>query len=142
LRFISNKVTSRSYGYFLKFSYFYFLRNFFFQQCQKLHSLVKKSQGILGVNTILEPTTIKQALASSNAREWQLVIDFEIKSLIQIQTWRITPLPSGRKPITSKWIFKVKYNVDGSINKYKALLVAKGFTQVDGLDYTETFPLC
>jgi hypothetical protein len=96
--------------------------------------LVKKSQGILGVNTILEPTTIKQALASSNAREWQLAIDSKIKSLIQNQTWRITPLPSGCKPITSKWIFKVKYNVDGSINKYKACLVAKGFTQVASLD--------
>jgi hypothetical protein len=91
------------------------------------------------INTILKPTTIKQALASSNAREWQLAIDFEIKSLIQNQTWRITFLPVGRKPITSKWIFKVKHNVDGSINKYKAQLVAKGFTQVAGLDYIETF---
>jgi hypothetical protein len=92
-----------------------------------------KKQALL-VNTILEPTTIKQALASSNAREWQLAIDSKIKSLIQNQTWRITPLPSGCKPITSKWIFKVKYNVDGSINKYKACLVAKGFTQVASLD--------
>jgi hypothetical protein len=47
---ISNKVTSRSYSYFLKVSYFYFLRNWFFQLCQKLQSLVKKTQGILGVN--------------------------------------------------------------------------------------------
>jgi hypothetical protein len=51
LRLISNKVTSRSYSYFLKFSYFDFLRNWFFQLCQKLQSLVKKTQGILGVNT-------------------------------------------------------------------------------------------
>jgi hypothetical protein len=49
LRLIYNKVTSRSYGYFLKFSYFYFLRNWFFQLCQKLQSLVKEAQGILGV---------------------------------------------------------------------------------------------
>jgi hypothetical protein len=91
------------------------------------------------INTILKPTTIKQALASSNAREWQLAIDFEIKSLIQNQTCRITLFLFGRKIITSKWIFKVKYNVDSSINKYKACLVAKGFTQVASLDYTETF---
>jgi hypothetical protein len=51
LRLIYNKLTSRSYGYFLKFSYFYFLRNWFFQLCQKLQSLVKKTQGILEVNT-------------------------------------------------------------------------------------------
>jgi hypothetical protein len=51
LRLIYNKVTSRSYGHFLKFSYFNFLRNWFFQLCQKLQSLVKKTQGILGVNS-------------------------------------------------------------------------------------------
>jgi hypothetical protein len=45
LRLIYNRVTSRSYGHFLKFSYFYFLRNWFFQLCQKLQSLVKKTQG-------------------------------------------------------------------------------------------------
>jgi hypothetical protein len=49
LRLIYNKVTSRSYNYFLKFSYFYFLRNWFSQVCQKLQSLVQKPQGILGV---------------------------------------------------------------------------------------------
>jgi hypothetical protein len=52
LRLIFNKVTSRSYGYFLKFAYFYFLRNWFFQLRQKLRSLVKKSQEILGVNPL------------------------------------------------------------------------------------------
>jgi hypothetical protein len=50
LRLISNKVISRSYGYFLKYSYFNFLRNWIFQLCQKLQSLVQKTQGILGVN--------------------------------------------------------------------------------------------
>jgi hypothetical protein len=50
LRLIPNKATSWSYDYFLKFSYFYFLRKWYFQLCQKLQSLVKKTQGILGVN--------------------------------------------------------------------------------------------
>jgi hypothetical protein len=50
LRLIHNKVTLRSYSYFLKFSYFIFLRNWFFQLCQELQSLVKNPQGILGVN--------------------------------------------------------------------------------------------
>jgi L-rhamnose isomerase len=81
-----------------------------------LNSNMKIKKQALLVNTILKPTTIKQALASSNALEWQLAIDSEIKSLIQNQLWRITPFSYGHKPITSKWIFKVKYNVDGSIN--------------------------
>jgi hypothetical protein len=50
---MSNKVTSRSYNYFFKFSYFILLRNRFFQQCQKLQSLLKTTQGILGVNTCI-----------------------------------------------------------------------------------------
>lgn len=44
-------------------------------------------------------------------------------------------LPKGRKAVSSKWIFKMKYNSYGSISKYKARLVAKGFTQVLGIDY-------
>jgi hypothetical protein len=86
------------------------------EECKPIKSKPKSKKQAVLVDTILEPTTIKQALASSNAREWQLAIDSKIKSLIQNQTWRITLLPSGRKPITSRWIFKVKYNADGSIN--------------------------
>jgi hypothetical protein len=51
LRLISNKVTSRSYSYFLNFSYFYFLENWFFQLRQRLQSLARKTQGILGVKS-------------------------------------------------------------------------------------------
>jgi hypothetical protein len=49
---IYNKVTSRSYSYFQKIAYFNFLKNWLFQLCQKLQSLVEKTQGILGVNAI------------------------------------------------------------------------------------------
>lgn len=54
-------------------------------------------------------------------------------------TWRLVPRPPGRKIIRSKWIFKVKRRVDNSILKLKARLVAMGFTQVEGIDYTEVF---
>ena len=53
-------------------------------------------------------------------------------------TWTLTPLPTGKKPIGCKWVYKVKYKTDGSIERYKAKLVAKGFTQ-KGVDYFETF---
>ena len=49
------------------------------------------------------------------------------------------PLPPGAKPIGSKWVFNVKFQDDGSIERYKARLVAKGFTQILGKDYNATF---
>ena len=56
-------------------------------------------------------------------------------------TWTLEKLPEGREAIGNKWIFKVKHNADGSIDRYKARLVAQGFSQKPGIDYYETFSL-
>ena len=63
----------------------------------------------------------------------------EIDSHIRNHTWDLVPPLSGRKPIASKWVFRLKLNADGSVNYYKARHVAKGFTQQEGIDYEETF---
>ncbi|WMV40740.1 hypothetical protein MTR67_034125 [Solanum verrucosum] len=65
----------------------------------------------------------------------------EITALHRKGTWTLVPPPSGKNIVGSKWIFRVKTNEDGSLNKYKARLVAQGFTQKPGLDYIETFSL-
>jgi len=70
---------------------------------------------------------------------WRKAIIDELKALTDNNTWILTPLPSGKKTIGNKWIFKVKYNVDGSVERHKARLVAKGYNQTKGLDYMETF---
>ncbi|CAM8932959.1 unnamed protein product [Rhodiola kirilowii] len=63
----------------------------------------------------------------------------EIQALETNETWSLTELPVNKTLVDCKWIFKVKFNSDGSIERYKARLVARGFTQVEGLDYHETF---
>ena len=71
--------------------------------------------------------------------KWQAAMVAEIAALEANNTWTLTPLPVSKKPIGCKWVYKIKYKVDGSIERYKARLVAKGFTQKEGVDYFETF---
>lgn len=63
----------------------------------------------------------------------------EFHALRQNKTWTLVPLPPNRRAIGCKWLFKIKENVDGAIQRYKAHLVAKGFNKKPGLDFTETF---
>jgi len=53
----------------------------------------------------------------------------------------LTHLPKGKKTIGYKWVFKIKHKADGSIERYKASLVAKGITQTEGIDFLDTFSL-
>lgn len=62
------------------------------------------------------------------------------QSLIKNKTWDLLDLPPGKKPIGCKWMYKLKYKADGTLDKYKEQLVAKGFSQREGIDYEETFP--
>lgn len=63
----------------------------------------------------------------------------ELGALISNNTWTFMSLPHGKRPIGCKWVYKIKYNADGSVERNKARLVAKGYTQQEGVDYMETF---
>jgi Reverse transcriptase (RNA-dependent DNA polymerase) len=63
----------------------------------------------------------------------------ELQALEKNHTWDIVYLPKGKKPVGCKWVYKIKYNSNGTIERYKARLVAKRFTQTYGVDYQETF---
>jgi hypothetical protein len=65
----------------------------------------------------------------------------EYHSLITNDTWDLVPLPKGRKLVKCKWVYRTKYASDGSVERHKTWLVAKGFSQVEGIDYNETCAL-
>lgn len=63
----------------------------------------------------------------------------ELQALIDNKTWELTELPTNKKPIGCKWVYKVKLKADGTVERCKARLVAKGFKQEYGIDYQEVF---
>ena len=85
------------------------------------------------------PFSYLEALHSPDAAQWVKAMTEEIDSLRENKTWELVRLPNGRKAIQCKWVFETKYRPNGDIDKFKAWLVAKGYTQKAGIDYTETF---
>ena len=63
----------------------------------------------------------------------------EIEALKQTGTWDFVNLPRRKKTVGCKWVYKIKYRADGFLERYKARLMAKGFTQQKGIDFLETF---
>ena len=87
------------------------------------------------ISGIKNPETYEETLSSKNSIYWKQAMDAEIASLEENQTWTLTILPKGAKAIPSKWVFRVKTNPDGSVDKYKARLVIKSFNQRHGVTF-------
>lgn len=86
------------------------------------------------------PSTYFEAMRCEDREKWKRAIAVELEALKRNQVMVEVPqVPAGHKAIGAKWIFKIKYAKDGSIDKYKARLVCQGFRQQHGLDYNETF---
>jgi hypothetical protein len=88
------------------------------------------------VTALSEPTSYRDAILHP---EWQHAMTDEIVAFERTGTWNLVPYPPRVHPITCKWVYKVKARSDGSLERYKARLVARGFQQKQGRDYDETF---
>lgn len=80
-----------------------------------------------------------EAMERPDAKLWKIAIEEELRSLCENETWETSQLPIGRKALQSKWVFKVKRDGNGNVDRYKARLVIKGFQQRKGLDFSEVF---
>ena len=85
------------------------------------------------------PKNFKQATTSSESEKWWKAMQEEIDLLTRRGTWVVENLPKGRKKIGCQWTYNLKYGPKGEILRHKARLVAQGFYQMPGLDYSDTF---
>jgi hypothetical protein len=83
-----------------------------------------------------EPSTFEEA---TSRQIWRDSMMEEYNSIMKNDVWEVVPRPEGKSVVTSKWLYKLKHATDGSIEKYKARFVARGFSQVEGVNYDETF---
>jgi len=88
-----------------------------------------------------EPRSYREATSPKNpdSEHWIEAIQTELKSLQDHGTWELVPRPEGKHIVSCKWVWRIKIREDGSVERYKARLVARGFTQTRGVDFNETF---
>jgi hypothetical protein len=86
-----------------------------------------------------DPTSFEEAMRSAHSSEWLEAMQDEIKSINTNDIWDLEVIPNGVKIVDCKWVYKTKYDSKGNVERYKAQLVAKGFTQREGIDYNESF---
>nr|GEV13554.1 hypothetical protein [Tanacetum cinerariifolium] len=91
------------------------------------------------IGDLNEPASYKDAMLDSESNKWIDAMNTEIQSMIDNMVWVLVDLPPGCKTVGSKWIFKKNTDMDGIVHTYKDRLIAKGYTQLYGVDYEETF---
>ena len=85
------------------------------------------------------PESAWEALQGPHSKKWQQAMNSEMESLRENGVYELVDRPVGKKVVKSKWVLRVKTNAKGEIEKYKARVVAKGYSQVEGVDYDQTF---
>lgn len=88
---------------------------------------------------VVEPGSYKKAMKSEHAKAWEQACRKEVQNIEEMGVWDIVDRPKDSPVVGGRWHFKIKLNPDGTIAKFKARYVAKGYTQTEGVDYSETF---
>lgn len=84
------------------------------------------------------PQTLQDVMKREDWPQWKEAMDKEMNQLDKLGTYTVTDLPSGRKPVGCRWVFAIKHDANGNVIKYKARLVAQGFSQIPGQDFFAT----
>jgi hypothetical protein len=116
------------------------------KQTERRSARVRKSLEWVG-NPVLsvistdqdEPATYTEAMEGPKSEKWLEAMKSEIWSMYDNEVWTLVDTYSDRNAIENKWIFKKNTDADSNVTVYKARLIAKGFQQIQGVDYNETF---
>ena len=100
----------------------------------RVHEVNPGGDPSISISVEAEPCSFSQAVCDP---KWCLAMQQELAALKANGTWSLQPLPPGKKLVGCKWVYKFK--PDGTVERYKAQLVAKGYSQIEGLYYCETF---
>jgi hypothetical protein len=88
----------------------------------------------------VENKSMKQLFEEANKDEfWNKAMDEELDQIEKNDTWELVPRPKNKNVIDTKWVFRNKLNEDGQVTRNKARLVCKGYAQIEGIDFEETF---
>ena len=91
------------------------------------------------IDDIRTPNTHQQAMATPQREEWRKAEAMEIESMFSNKVFKPALLPTDRRAIRVRWIYRIKYDKNGAVKQYKARIVALGYQQVYGVDYSETY---
>jgi hypothetical protein len=97
------------------------------------------SEDVNDIGKMDDPASYKEAIKSENSLKWCDAMEEELRSMSSNNVWDLVEIPDGAKRVGYKWVYKMKYNSKGKIERFKTRLVAKVFTQREGIDYIETF---
>ncbi|GAQ92752.1 protein with reverse transcriptase [Klebsormidium nitens] len=86
-----------------------------------------------------EPQTYQEAVGGEESELWRKSMDEEMRSLLENGTWELVERPEGVKPVPMKWVYKIKRDALGNVERYKSRLVAKGYLQKQGIDFEEVY---